>query len=303
MYYSAMDQLQIRDYYRRMNEQPCIIAFGEITAKPTPITANLVTYTDIIKLEFSKAFYPNPGFAVDCVYDFQSYFFQDSNFIKALFQNNPTVEEINLLLKNAVDLTQTRFPNDLLKGKLKERYFCKEKDSKKSIHDILKTNQGAIVLKSSLSHDISYKINKDINSVWKKKDIHQVANIIKENKNALIQEIIADIININHYIYFLNPEACILEIGLDIPKLFQSESGDSEIEIIRNWLFTLNVHLKRALCKEDIAYITGYSSNNMKRKQMIIAQEIIKALANKLPNQMMHLVSKSIQQEFTNQGL
>lgn len=302
---SRYHQYVIKEYYHQTGKEATVIALGEMAGFPNPITGKKITYIDLLKQEWKENLYPFNGLSTNHFYDFQSLFFQKSSFIDALLRHNPTVGEVNQLLRNAVDTTKEQsFLNHLaVRNRLKACYSTEE--NPETIHDILKTNQGTIVLRSSLSNDISYKIQENVISVLGSKGRHHAAITIQAHKQEMIEEIIHSIIHNYHLIYALDPSACILEMGITIPKTFNILQYNQDMKIIINCLLDLLDALKYELKAEGVSYITGTTveSNSLLNGQEKLCFEILKVLAEQLPRQIDHYTYETDPKCFKNQGL
>ncbi len=290
---------QIKDYYRNLNTQPCVVAMGEMAGFPSPITGKITTYVDLLRNGLSRLSQPE-------IYDFQSLFFQKSYFMESLLIHNPTVAELYRLMRNSVDTTkkQSNLNDMLVRSRLKSRYRDEFTDEI-NVHEVLKTGHGTIVIRSSLSNDISYKVQENVLSVLGKKGRTHAASVILEQKDKLISEIIEDIVKVYRLIYALNPNACILEVGIDLPFLFQLCNRNPEMREINRCLLELIEALKSTLTKEGVSYITGKSveSNSLLSGQQKLYYEIVQVLAEKLSSQTIHFASKGTKEMFQYQGL
>ena len=231
--------------------------------------------------------------SIEQIYDFQSLFFQKSSFIQNVLEQNPTVSDLNSLLRNSVDATRadSLFTKLAVRNAVKKRYSFAQNDT--TIHDILKTNSGTIILRSSLSNDISYKIQENVFSVLGKTERKHAIQVILENKENLKEEIIRDIVANYEAMYTLDPKACILEIGVTLPKLFSYLDFNSDMHQINEFLRNLVADLKDELKVRDIPYITGTAveSTSLGKGQERIYYEIIQALAEQLPKEKTHIVT------------
>lgn len=280
---------------KELEIQP-IIAMGEMSRFPNLVTGNVTTYVDLLKQNLDGIFQ---------IYDFQSLFFQKSYFIESLLKQNPKVEEVYRLLRNSVDATkeQSLFTNIAVRNRLKERYPIS--NTEKSLHDIFKTSYGTIVLRSSLSNDISYKIQENVLSVLGPKGRKHAATVIHERKDEIITEIVEDIVRTYHLIYALDPNACIIEVGITIPKIFQMLDKMKNMKVINNCLLDMIDALKYASKQENVVYIAGTTvgSNSLSSSQYNLYVEILGALTKKTPYPFEHVVPDELRDSFQYQGL
>lgn len=284
-------------------ERPNIVTLGEFERFPNPLSGKMRTYMDMLKQELTVQNIPELRYYPWQFYDFQSLFFQKSYFIESLLKQNPTVEEVYRLLRNSVDVTkgQSSLNNIAVRNSLKNRYATDFHEKNKSIHDIFKTEAGTIVLRSTLSNDISYKIQENVISVLGYRGRKHAVAVIQERKDEIISEIIEDITRTYHLIYALNPNAFILEIGITLPKLFQILGNGKNMKVINRCLSDLIDALQYRCKQEDVAYIKGTTveSNCLLHGQKVLYNEITHALAEKLENPIVHLE----QCDFENKGL
>lgn len=273
-----------------------IIAVGEMAGFPSPITGRKITYVDWLRYKLDGYFQ---------IYDFQSLFFQKSYFIESLLKQNPSVEEVYRLLQNSVDATkeQSSFTNLAVRNRLKERYPVSH--AEESVHNLFKLRSGTVVLRSSLSNDISYKIQENVLSVLGPKGRKHAVSVIRERKDEIITEMIEDIVRTYHLIYALNPNACIIEVGIAIPKLFKLLGSNQNMKEINTCLCDFIDALKATLKQEDVAYITGTTveNNSLSSGQYKLASEIISTLTKKSPYRLEHLVSDEVKDLFQYRGL
>lgn len=276
----------LMDYYKAMHKNPSCIAMAEMAGFPNPITGSTTTYVDLLK----KGFHDH-HLSTKQIYDFQSLFFQKATFIQSVLEQNPTVDDLNQLLSNSIDATRKDlFTKLTVRNAVKDRYPKEYDDT--SIHSIFKANSGTIVLRSSLSNDISYKIQENVFSVLGKKGRKHAVQVILDKKETLKSEIIRDICKNYDTIYTLDPRACILEIGVTLPKIFAALDFNPDMHEINNFLRSLVADLKDELKLRDIPYITGNTveSTSLGKGQERIYYEIIQALAQQLPKEKTHIV-------------
>ena len=276
---------QIRDYYHQTDKNPVMIAFGELAGFPNPITGNITTYMDLLRDGLPLHQIMNAD-----IYDFQSLFFQKANFIQNVLEHNLSLEEIYCLLRHAVDATKedSKLTDLWVRDSVKNRYPTLE--SKTTISDILRTNKGTIVLRSSLSNDVSYKIQENVLSVLGKNGRKHAVAVICDNGDQIIEEVVHDICENYNTIYALDPYAQIIEIGVELPKLFQLLNGNSNMKAINRFLKELVGTLKEELNVRNIPYITGRTieSTTFTNGQKKIYQEIVQTLAERLPLECKH---------------
>lgn len=297
--------------YISQDKKITVMALGEFAGFPNPVNGKITTYLDelkknLISFESINLYQTLNSFQF---YDFQSLFFQKSYFIESLLKQNPTVEEVYRLLYNSVGAAkeQSLIANFAIRDAFKNRYIMNRytmQEENKSIHDIFQTQLGTVVLRSTLSNDISYKIQENVISVLGHKGRKHAVKVIQERKEQIIDEIVDDIVRGYHYIYKLNPSACILEIGIKLPKLFQMKNGNKDMYIINDFLNDIISEVKYCAMKEGVTYISNNTveNNSLSNGQEKLGYEILGAVAEALQNQKMHLEQKE-ELNFENQGL
>ena len=275
---------QIKKYYQETGNNPVVIAMAEMAGFPNPITGNITTYMDLLKKGFL-----NHQLSTRQFYDFQSLFFQKASFIQNLLKHNLTVAETYRLFYHSVEATKKDLLTNLtVRDSLKKRYPDSFNDT--SIREILHTGKGTVVLRSSLSNDISYKLQENVISVLGKKGRKHAVAVLEERGHVIIDEVISDICKNYDTIYALNPYALIMEIGIEQPKIFQMLDGNVDMKIINSYLDILIKKLKEELAIRNIPYITGSSveSTTLANGQKKIYEAIVQTLAERLPKEEAH---------------